>query len=357
MNDAHGGNIYNKAVIYDFSANINPLGMPESVRRAYHSALALCTQYPDHACTELRREIAASEGCTEHAVCIGNGAADLIFRIVHTFKPRKAVLVSPSFSEYEKALTEIGCSISFYPLHEKEDFILQPDFLSMVEDCTDLLFLTSPNNPTGKLIPPELLQAISEKCLASDTLLVVDECFMDFVENGSGFSAMHYLNANTILLKAFTKMYAMPGIRIGYAICGDTGKAERIMESGQFWSVSTVAQVCGIAAVRDSAYRQITRQAIRTERAYLETALSELGIQVYHSHANFILFRTERNLYDALLRMGILVRCCGNYRGLSEQYYRIAVKGHSENLELIKALEVLIHGKTNHDTGNNVECR
>lgn len=344
MTDIHGGNVYNKNIRLDFSANINPLGMPESVKKAVISSVNSCEKYPDHNCTELKKCIAEHEKINAENICVGNGAADLIFRLVRTFKPEKAVIASPCFSEYEKALLETDCRISFYKLYEENCFDLQRDFIDMIENDTDMIFITSPNNPTGRIISADLLSEITEKCLKNGCILVADECFMDFVENGSAYSVRNFLNKNVIILKAFTKIYAMAGIRLGYAVCGNKYIAERISESGQYWSVSTIAQQCGIAALEEKEYVKKTVELIKEERLFLESELKKFGFKVYKSSANYILFRTEKMIFDRLLEMGILIRKCGNYHGLSDEFYRIAVRTHDENLQLIKALEKCIYG-------------
>lgn len=344
MTDIHGGNVYNKSVKFDFSANINPLGMPEGVKKAYHSAISLCEKYPDHYCTELKKAIAEHENYPEKLICVGNGAADLIYRIVHTFKPKKAVIVSPSFSEYEKALNEVNCEISYYQLKEELNFDVQSDFTEMIDTKTDMVFLTSPNNPTGRVIPPEILKSITEKCIETNAILVADECFMDFVENGCAYSIRRFMNENIIILKAFTKIYSMAGIRLGYAVCGDSAKAEKISESGQYWSVSAIAQLCGIASLDEKEYLKQTIELITAERKFLESELKRLGFNVYNSSVNFVLFRSEIKLCEKLLENGILIRNCGNYYGLSDKYYRIAVRTHAENAELIKTMEMIVNG-------------
>lgn len=344
MTDMHGGNVYNKNVRLDFSANINPLGIPEGVKKAFVSSLDYCEKYPDHNCTELKKAIAEHESCSENLICVGNGAADLIYRIVHTFRPKKAVIVSPTFSEYEKALCEIGCDISFYNLNENNSFDIQNDFLNLIDDDIDMIYITSPNNPTGRIISADLLSCIADKCLKKGCILAADECFMDFSENSDRYSIKNAMNENVIILKAFTKIYAMAGIRLGYAVCGDKTTAEKISQNGQYWSVSAVAQQCGIAALREKEYVRKSVEMITAERRYLENELENLGFKVYHSFANYILFRTDIKIYEYLLDKGILIRKCGNYRELSDNYYRIAVRTHSENLELISTMEKCIYG-------------
>lgn len=339
LTELHGGNIYNKNIRLDFSANINPLGIPEKVRQAVIDSASLWDRYPDPFCTELRRALAEKYSVAPDRITVGNGAADLIYRIVNSFRPKKSLIVSPSFSEYEKALRESGSEVSFYALSEENEFELNRDLADHINEDTHIVFLASPNNPTGRVISPETIRETAEKCMKCNCMLVADECFLEFVSGGERFSALNCLNKNVIVLKAFTKIYAIPGIRLGYAVCGDTSAAEKINSNGQFWSVSVPAQAAGNAALGDDEYIRKTQEMISGEKIFLTGKFQEAGFRVYRTDANFILFRSELPVYDLLLDDGILIRKCGNYRGLSDEYFRIAVRNHDENVMLAEAIE------------------
>ena len=343
----HGGDIYSRQITCDFSANINPLGMPDGVLEVLTRHVAECSNYPDVNCTALTEAIAAHENVkTEQIVC-GNGAADLIYRIVWALKPEKALLPAPTFSEYEKALHSVGCSVSYHRLCEKDDFALQDDFLLEIEG-NDMIFLCSPNNPTGRIVPGELLWQIAERCLEKDCMLVIDQCFMDFVGEdardaaGVAWYDRMLRNRNVIILKAFTKIYAMAGLRLGYCLCGDLELANRIWNCGQCWSVSVPAQLAGVAALKEKDYVKRTVRLIRREREYLAASLLKLGLKVYPSEANFLLFRCSAPLDRMLLEEGIAIRNCGNYEGLEYGFFRIAVRRHKENEMLLRAMERIL---------------
>lgn len=344
MNYEHGGNIYNYNEIIDFSANINPLGMPLKVREAVMNSADLWEKYPDPECSELRKMLSETENFPFGNVVIGNGADDLIYRIVHAFKPKKAVICVPTFGEYEKALDEIGCTVDRLFLKEENDFCVTSDILDMLTPNADILFLCSPNNPTGQLIPPELLKKISVKCMENNIIFVCDECFMGFAENGEKYSLKQYINQNSIILKAFTKLYAMPGLRLGYALCGSENNADKIHHSGQFWSVSVPAQAAGIAAVEERDYVCKAIDYVKKEREYLGCELQKYGIKVFPSAVNYLLFKAEKRLDDRLIDKGILIRNCASYRGLCEGFYRIAVRTHEENKQLLSAVGRCING-------------
>lgn len=331
---AHGGDIYSRQIAYDFSANINPLGLPGGVREALLGHVDDCVHYPDANAGKLRTAIAEHERVRVEQVVCGNGAADLIYRIVWVIKPKKALLLAPTFSEYERALRSVGCDVGFHMLLENEDFALREDFLDKI-DGNDMIFLCNPNNPTGRTIPGELMSRIAKRCRKSGCILAVDACFWDFVEKGS----LGEIDGNLIILKAFTKIYAMAGLRLGYVLCKDEALAGRIRDCGQCWSVSVPAQVAGVAALKETEYVKATVKLISAQRAYLSGALTKLGMKVYPSEANFLLFRCSEPLDRLLSEEGIAIRSCENYVGLEYGFFRVAVRSHEENEALIQAIE------------------
>lgn len=348
MHLIHGGDVYSarqkmKQEPLDFSANINPMGMPPGAVRAAADALQQCTQYPDPLCRELRAALAAYEGIPAEQIVCGNGAADLIFRIVAATHPQRALLLEPTFAEYEQALRSMDCSIAYFPLQESEGFVLPEAFLQQLTPEINLLFLCNPNNPTGRTVSPALLQEIWKRCEEAGILLVVDECFNEFLEHPEQNTLKDVLEtgANAVILKAFTKSFAMPGLRLGYGLCGNRDLAERIFSCGQPWGVSIPAQAAGVAALQEQGYLERMRRLIQTERRWLSENLARLGLRVFPSEANYILFRTETeiSLRERMEQRGVLIRACGNYRGLDDRYYRIAVRGHGENERLIAALK------------------
>ena len=348
MHLIHGGDVYSarqkmKQEPLDFSANINPMGMPPGAVRAAADALQQCTQYPDPLCRELRAALAAYEGIPAEQIVCGNGAADLIFRIVSATHPQRALLLEPTFAEYEQALRSMDCSIAYFPLQESEGFVLPEAFLQQLTPEINLLFLCNPNNPTGRTVSPALLQEIWKRCEEAGILLVVDECFNEFLEHPEQNTLKGVLKtgANAVILKAFTKSFAMPGLRLGYGLCGNRDLAERIFSCGQPWGVSIPAQAAGVAALQEQGYLERMRRLIQTERRWLSENLARLGLCVFPSEANYILFRTETeiSLRERMEQRGVLIRACGNYRGLDDRYYRIAVRGHDENERLIAALK------------------
>lgn len=339
----HGGDVYGREILYDFSANLNPLGMPESVKKAAAAAAAGSGAYPDPHCRELVRRLAEYEHFPEENIVCGNGADDLIYRTVHALKPKRAVIAAPSFSEYAKALSEVGCGITEHRLEESMGFALHESILQRLTDDNDMMILCSPNNPTGRLIEWSVMRALCDACRDKGIIFLCDECFIDLAEDGGKYSARNFMNENIVILKAFTKTFAMAGLRLGYALCGSPETADKIRNSGQFWSVSAPAQAAGIAALGETGYLVKTWELISAERAYLSEMLAGYGFTVYPSDANFILFRSSYPLDELLMRREkILIRSCANYSGAGEEYFRIAVRSHEENTALAAAVERVI---------------
>lgn len=351
----HGGDIYavedfNEKNFLDFSANINPLGLPETVKEAICSAWKDCENYPDPFCRKLREAIARAENTDPDKVFCGNGASEIIFRLVLAVKPQKALVLAPTFADYERALQTVGCTVDYYPLSSEKGFQIDEDYLSYLEGGGsapfDIIFICNPNNPTGELCKNSLLKKILNQCQQTHTLVVVDECFMDFIDQQDPYSAQAYLDEfpNLVILKAFTKIYAMPGIRLGYAMTTNSELHDRLRLAGPDWSVSTLAQAAGIAALSQQDYVLHTKEFVKTEREFLIKALREFGFTIYGSKANYIFFRSSGiwDLDKSLLAHQILIRSCANYQGLDVQYYRIAVKKREQNLRLIKGIKEVL---------------
>ncbi len=342
----HGGDWAGFAAQYggtplDFSANISPLGLPEGVRAAVIGSLAQADSYPDPLCRALGQAIGGAEGADPDWCLCGSGAADLIYRAVLAKRPARALVTAPAFSEYEAALDLVRCKTDRFLLREAEDFGLNEGFLEAVGPETDMVFLCQPNNPTGRAVPRPLLVRALERCRAVNALLVVDECFCDFLDDPGAFTVKGLLGKypNLLILKAFTKLYAMAGLRLGYCLCSDRALLDAMRGAGQPWAVSGPAQAAGIAALRETEYVQAVRALIRTERPRLAGELARLGFRVIPGEANYLLFHTKTPLIQPLRERGILLRDCGNYHGLESGWYRTAVRTAEENRRLIAALE------------------
>lgn len=347
----HGGDIVGARAIWkgellDFSANLNPLGMPESVRKAAEDAVREAIHYPDPLCRELCAAIARRDNVTPERVLCGNGAADLVFRLAFSQRPRRVLVTAPTFSEYQDAVQAAGGEVVYHRLAPDNDFDLTEAVLDDLDDSLDMAFFCTPNNPTGRLIDRDLMLRILERCREKSIRVVVDECFLSLSDPSERVSLAGELEhfPNLVLLRAFTKSYAMPGLRLGYCLSTDAALLDGLSRCAQPWSVSGPAQAAGLAALAEPEHPARARQLIALERAWLTDALRALGLQVFPSQVNYILFRAPEvdDLKERLLAHGVLIRSCANYVGLGRDYYRVAVRPHRENEGLIGAMEEVL---------------
>ena len=217
----HGGDIYRNCISLDYSVNINPLGIPASVETALREAVSLCSRYPDIRQEKLKAAIAEMDKVSADEILCGNGASELFPAILHALKPKKILIPVPSFYGYEWAAGTEACEVSYFPVREQDNFVLGEDFIEALDKETELIYLANPNNPTGQLIPPEILKGILKRCQELDIIVVVDECFLPFCEEASIYEEMEagMKCGNLIQVRAFTKTFAIPGVRLGYLIC------------------------------------------------------------------------------------------------------------------------------------------
>ena len=324
----------------DFSANVSPLGLPAGVAAAITNALPTADRYPDPLCRELRAALAGAEGVPADWILCGNGAADLIFRLALAVRPRRALLPAPTFAEYEAALQTVGCAVQRVFLREENEFAVTEEFIDAVTPETDIVFLCQPNNPTGQVMPPALVERLVRRCAECGAVLVVDECFLDFLPDRDAWTAKQLLRdaPQLVILKAFTKLYAMAGVRLGYALCGDAALLEKMRGAGQPWAVSSLAQAAGLAALQETAYADAVRALIAEQRPRMAAGLRALGLRVMDGQANYLLFRATPDFGEKLRRRGAVVRSCANYPGLDAAWYRTAVRTAEENTRLLQIM-------------------
>jgi threonine-phosphate decarboxylase len=342
----HGGDIYHHIGVLDFSANINVYGMPKSVRQAAAKSLDACIHYPDVTMYSLREAVAKRENVDISWIICGNGAADLIYSLVHAIRPAHALVTAPAFAEYEQALLSVDCTVHSHMLEERQQFQVDEKILEQITDETDLVFLCNPNNPTGQLIEPELLSAIADRCEQTGTYLILDECFNDFLDEPERYSLKSTLaeRKHLVILKAFTKMYAMAGLRLGYALCANEELYAKIETVRQPWSVSIPAQAAGVAAAGEMQYASWSQKQLSEAKKVLVKELEECGISVIGGAANYLFFKAQSDLGERLLQQNILIRNCSNYNGLKEGYFRVAVRTPKDNEVLVQAIRSIGKG-------------
>lgn len=347
----HGGNIVEigqqwgitPESLLDFSANINPLGLPERVKSLIVSHLDILERYPDIEYRHLHHALASANDCDDEQVIAGNGATELIYGLVRALSPRRAMLLVPGFAEYRRALQQHGCQIIEYHLSEEQGF--QPDrqLLEAVrQHRPDCLFIATPNNPTGLMPDTLLLDQLAELCETLQIALIVDEAFIDFLPQGSMLACRLAHSRYLYLLRSLTKFFAIPGLRLGYLLSGNRETICHLKDNREPWSVNALSALVGEHLLTDDDYILHSHEYIARQRDYLWQSLGRFPVlTVWKPAANYLFFRcndSEINVQHELLRHRILIRHCANYPGLSSAYYRVAVRTEAENVRLIDAL-------------------
>jgi threonine-phosphate decarboxylase len=345
----HGGDVYLLARslgvelgdLLDFSANINPLGFPPGLTYAVEEALKEIVHYPDRRSLKLRAALAAYHHLTPEEILVGNGSTELIYLVARALGPRRGLIVTPAFSEYEHALNLARVPVAFHPTGESHNFTLQdvPE-----PQAGDLVFLAHPASPSGGLLDPELFLTVAAGVEAAGAYLLLDEAFVDFVEEAS--LKIHLGRfPRLMILRSFTKFFGIPGMRLGYLL-GAPELTARLAEAQEPWSVNTMAQAMGRACLADREYISRTRTLIKLEREFLLDRLAALpGLLPFPSAANYLLVKLTRpgmtaaTLRERMLAHHIVIRDASNFRGLDERFFRIAVRGRQENERLLAALE------------------
>ncbi|PWK14824.1 threonine-phosphate decarboxylase CobD [Tumebacillus permanentifrigoris] len=344
----HGGDLWTaeeslgvpRAHLLDFSANINPLGPPDTVWQGIRDNLSTITAYPDLKSRALKQALSTRYQRPVQNISVGNGAAEILYGILRTLQPQTVGLIHPCFSEYAEASDVVGAKLHGVYAREEADFLPAREELLDACEQVDLFIVGYPNNPNGRLLPIDWLRVMAQRLQARDRFLLVDEAFLDFLPGASTLLPHLEEFPNVILLRSMTKFYSIPGLRLGFAFASPelTVRIERELSP---WSVNSLASVAGIAGLQDHEFESRTVQWLREERPFLEKSLQGLpSVKTYGGEVNFILFRsTTPNLQERTGRHGVLIRSCAGYPGLGPAFYRVAVRSRAENLRLLTALQ------------------
>ena len=378
--DFHGGNIYkvfrekNIKEILDYSSNINPYGIPESLKSRIIKNLEILERYPDPDYVELREKLANLNNVNLSDIILGNGATEIIFLFMKVINPKKILIVSPTFGEYERAVKAVGTSrnsidlscsddnknienkeieIEYFELKESDDFKLNIGNLkNQLEKKYDLLIICNPNNPTGKFLKLAQTEEILKECNKYDTKLFIDEAFIEFLADGMKESIINTEEnkKNLFVTRAFTKFFAIPGLRLGYGMYFDKELEQKISEKKEPWSVNNIAELAGLTVLDDTEYIEKTLKWITKEKIYMYEKLNEIsGIKVYETEVNFIAGKIDEKLFseglnvkilrEKMLEQGILIRDASNFKFLDERFFRLAIKDRTSNDRVIEAMK------------------
>ena len=381
--DFHGGNIYkvfrekNMREILDYSSNINPYGIPESLKKKINENMEILERYPDPDYVELRSKLALLNKVDISDVILGNGATEVIFLFMKVIKPKKILIVSPTFGEYERAVKatvnhdDFSCSeksdnrnsgdkkveIEYFELKESDDFKLNINNLKKELGAKyDLLIMCNPNNPTGKFLKLAETEEILKECNKYNTKLFIDEAFIEFLSDNLKESIINTKEnkQNLFVTRAFTKFFAIPGLRLGYGIYFDKSLEKKIAEKKEPWSVNNIAEMAGITVLDDAEYIEKTLKWITEEKKYMYGQLNKIsGIKPYETEVNFITGKINEELFskgmnvkklrEKMLEQGILIRDASNFKFLDERFFRLAIKDRESNDKVIRVLKEIMN--------------
>ena len=349
--DAAGKSGFKREEILDFSSSVNPLGPSKKALEASKKAFSQIAAYPDSNSNELRQAISSHfNGLTKDNVIVGNGSTELMYLFADTFlnKGDKVIIPAPTFGEYEGAVRKAGETPKFVNLNR--NFNLESSIFANEIAGAKLLFLCNPNNPTSMLSPPETITEIIEIAMKQNTLVFLDEDFLEFVENEKALTMINKITKypNLFILRSFTKIFGLTGLRIGYGIASP--EIINLLLCAKIpWNVNCLAQAAAIAALKDEEHLQITRDLIKKEKAYLLSDLSKIrSFKIFPADANFFFIDIQKSglkaaeLASKLLSQGILIRDCTSFRGVDQYFIRVAVKTRVENKRLIEVLNRIV---------------
>lgn len=341
-----------KEDIISFSANVNPLGISFRLREELSAHIDAITTYPDREYTALRRAIGDYVQADYQSIIVGNGSTELISLVIKLIHPKKALIIGPTYSEYEHEISLGGGRSHFFPLREEDNFHLKEEALSQaLTPDTNLLVLCNPNNPTSSQISRKNMRNILDCCKEKGIFVMVDETYVEFSENTREITSIpltEYYN-NIIILRGISKFFAAPGLRLGYAICGNRELLRNMEQFKNPWTINSLAAIAGEIMFQDTDYIQQTIELISGERKRICQKLEACpSIKFYEPHANFVLLRilrediTSGDLFEHTIRKGLMIRDCSSFPFLDNKYIRFCFMKPKDNDLLIKTmLEVL----------------
>lgn len=334
--------------IVSFSANVNPLGISPLLRSVLSEKIDVITSYPDREYTSLRSCIAAYCNTEPEHIIVGNGSTELISLFIQIEQPKKAYIIGPTYSEYEREISLGGGTTLYYPLKEAEDFQLNPtDFISHLNESIDLLVICNPNNPTSSSISNRNMRQILDACKEYDIFVMVDETYVEFAESPDEITAVpltNYYN-NIVILRGTSKFFAAPGLRLGYAITGNHDLIKAINTRKNPWTINSLAVAAGETMFQDIAYIKQTKDLISHERSRIYEAFAQSkDFKVYHPDANFILAKilredvTSQDLFERAIQEKMMIRDCSTFPFLDQKFIRFCLMNPADNDRLFACL-------------------
>lgn len=337
-----------KEDITSFSANVNPLGISYQLKEGLTEHINAITSYPDREYTQLRKCIGEYIQTDYRNILVGNGSTELISLVIQIQHPKKALIVGPTYSEYEHEVSLGGGRSHYFRLKESDDFHLNMEELQeALNHNIDLLVLCNPNNPTSSQIDRRTMRSILDACKEKGIFVMVDETYVEFSESAEEITSIpltEYYN-NIIILRGISKFFAAPGLRLGYAICGNHQLLKEIDSKKNPWTINSLAAIAGEIMFQDEKYIQDTKKLISAERNRICKILDSCpSVKYYPPHGNFILVRilkegvTSYDLFEAAIRKGLMIRDCSTFPFLDNKYIRFCFMNPEDNDALLKVL-------------------
>lgn len=338
-----------KEEIISFSANVNPLGLSDELKTFLAGRLDVITSYPDREYTKLRRAIGNYIHCNPEHIIVGNGATELISLFLGALNPKKVLLIGPTYSEYEREISLCGGTVDYYFTKEKQNFQFDmADFFAGTGQGYDLVILCNPNNPTSTTLTKKELSLLLSELDRQGCCLMVDETYVEFVEDVASVSAVSLVSDfdNLMVLRGISKFFAAPGLRLGYGITGSSHILSLIKEHKNPWTINSLAELAGCFLFQDQVFMKATRELMEKERAFVLRELSSIdGLTVFPATCNFVLVKIEKEgkdadmLFEYCIKKKMMIRNCSSFPTLSNQFFRICFMNHEDNLALIKAIK------------------
>lgn len=334
--------------IVSFSANVNPLGISPKLKETLAEHIDAITTYPDRDYTSLRSCMAEYAGTEPDNIIVGNGSTELISLFIQLEHPKKALVIGPTYSEYEREISLGGGTTLYYPLKEEDGFQLNvEDFIKHLNESIDLVVICNPNNPTSTCITAKEMRHILDACKQHDIFVMVDETYVEFADNMEKITSVpltNYYN-NIIILRGTSKFFAAPGLRLGYAVTGNRDLVKAINTRKNPWTINSLAVIAGEIMFRDQDYIAETKELIASERNRIYEILSaHPDFQVYRPSGNFMLVRllredlTSQDIFDAAIRQCMMIRDCSTFPFLDNKYIRFCFMNHTDNDKLLNCL-------------------
>lgn len=341
-----------KEDIISFSANVNPLGISYRLRETLSKKLDAITTYPDREYTALRKCIAEYAGTQFENVIVGNGSTELISLFIQIRHPEKAMILGPTYSEYEREISLGGGTTVYYPLKEESDFSIDiEDFCGKLNDSISLLVLCNPNNPTSTAIKTKDMRRILNTCMEHGIFVMIDETYVEFTPDVKKVSAVSLTRDynNLIILRGTSKFFAAPGLRLGYAVTGNTDLIRQINMRKNPWTINSLAEIAGRLMLTDQDYISQTRSLIGSERNRICAVLDNWDtVKYYNPWGNFILVKILKEAVDAdmlfthCIKQGMMIRNCSSFPFLDDRYIRFCIMKPEQNDRLLTCLKELL---------------